>query len=140
MQFTSFRHIAIIHSKKIRMNGGRYAAKFLLHLKKTLHMKAVRVQYTIKPEYVEQNKRNIEAVMKDLRENPIDGMFYSTFQLQDQLTFMHVNFARDGETMAKLNALESFTKFRMELMASQPTAQPKSEDMGYVGASFGFAE
>ena len=38
-------------------------------------MSSVRVQYTVRPEYTETNKRNIAAVMAELRElgNPGTG-------------------------------------------------------------------
>ena len=64
-------------------------------------MKAVKVQYTVKPEYLDQNKRNIEKVMKAIRSNPIDGMNYSSFILDDGFTFVHINMARDQETLSR---------------------------------------
>ena len=54
-------------------------------------MKAVKVEYTVKPEYIEQNKANIRKVMKRLKEDPIDGMLYSTYTLEDERTFIHIN-------------------------------------------------
>lgn len=98
-------------------------------------MKAVRVQYTVKPEYIEQNKKNIRAVMDAIKANPIEGMFYSTYQLPDGVSFMHLNFATDGETMNRLNAVEAFTAFRMALKASEPVSPPKSEELEFVGSS-----
>jgi len=98
-------------------------------------MKAVRVQYTVKSEFVEQNKNNIQAVMEEIRKNPIEGMFYSTYQLPDEVSFMHVNIAVDAETMNKLNNVAAFTKFRMALKASEPMMAPKGEDLNFVGSS-----
>lgn len=98
-------------------------------------MKAVRVQYTVKPGYVEQNKKNIEAVMNAIRANPINGMLYATYQMPDAVSFMHLNVAVDGETMDKLNAVEEFKIFRNELKASEPVVPPKAEDLGFVGSS-----
>lgn len=99
-------------------------------------MKSVKVQYTVIPEFVEQNKSNIKAVMNYLRENPIEGMYYSCCQLEDSNSFMHINIARDEETMSKLNDVEAFGKFRMELKASQPINPPKSENLNLVGSSW----
>ena len=101
-------------------------------------MKIVRVQYTVKPEYVEQNKKNIQAVMADLKANPIDGLWYSTYQLSDGNSFMHVNLTSSPEALEKFNEVESFKKFRMELKASTPVSPPKAEDLTLVGASFEF--
>jgi len=99
-------------------------------------MKAVRVQYTVKREYVEQNKKNIKAVMDALKANPIDGMYYSSYQLADGVSFMHVNFAKDDSTMSKLNDVQAFNDFRMALKASGPVSPPNGEDITLVGAGW----
>ena len=65
-------------------------------------MKAVKVTYTVQPEYAEQNKNNIQRVMSALRANPIPGMQYSTFILDDGQTFVHINMSKDQETLSKL--------------------------------------
>ena len=49
-------------------------------------MKAVKVTYTVKPEYVDQNKANIRKVMEAIRSNPIPGMRYASFTLDDGRT------------------------------------------------------
>lgn len=53
-------------------------------------MKAVKVQYTVKPEYADQNKANIRKVMAALKANPIEGMLYSSYTSGDDpnLLFM----------------------------------------------------
>lgn len=99
-------------------------------------MKAVRVQYTVKEAYVEQNKSNIKAVMQSLSENPIPGMFYSTYQIEGTHSFMHINIAVDGETMNKLNDVEAFQKFRRELKASDPVSLPKGEPLNFIGKNW----
>jgi len=100
-------------------------------------MKAVRVQYTVKPEYTEQNKANVQEVMDDLRNNPIEGMRYSTFYFGDG-RFMHINICKDQETMSLLAERSSFKRFRTGLKASLPVSPPKSEPMELVGANFDF--
>ena len=99
-------------------------------------MKAVKVQYTVKPEYVEQNKTNIKKVMDALKKNPIEGMQYSSFTLEDGQTFVHINMAKDGATMSKLSDLPEFIEFRSGLKASEPLSPPKSSDLNLVGATF----
>lgn len=99
-------------------------------------MKAVKVQYTVKPEYVEQNKANIRKVMDALRTNPIEGMFYSSYTLEDGQTFMHVNVARDEETLGKLGSVPEFAEFRKALKASQPISPPQPTQLDMVGAGF----
>jgi len=99
-------------------------------------MKAVRVKYTVKSEYIEQNKANIKAVMDALRANPIEGMHYSTHQLDDSNTFIHINMAKDAETMAKLNDIEAFKNFRMGLKASDPVSPPESQNLHLVDSNW----
>jgi len=99
-------------------------------------MKAVRVKYTVKPEYVEQNKANIRKVMETLRANPIEGMQYASFTLDDGQTFVHINMAKDDETMSKLQEVEVFNEFRMALKASGPVSPPESQNLNLVDAGF----
>ena len=99
-------------------------------------MKAVKVQYTVKPEYVEQNKVNIRKVMETLRANPIEGMQYASFTLDDGQTFVHINMANDQETLDKLQEVEVFNEFRIALKASGPLSPPNSENLNLVDAGF----
>ena len=97
-------------------------------------MKIIRVQYTVKENYVDQNKTNIKAVMDDLRATPIEGMHYSSYYLGDG-KFMHFSRSKDAETAAQLNNRELFNKFRTELKASGPIESPKAEDLELVGSN-----
>ena len=100
-------------------------------------MKAVKVQYTVKPGFVEENKNNIQKVMSALNANPIVGMQYSSYtDDENPNTFIHINMAKDGETMSKLNDLKEFTEFRMALKTSQPVSSPKQTKLNFVGAGF----
>lgn len=103
-------------------------------------MKAVKVEYTVRPEFVEENKRNIQRVMDALKANPIQGMKYSTYtDAENPTTFIHINFANDAETMGKLSELQEFTEFRMALKASQPISPPKQTKLDLVAAGFEFS-
>ena len=100
-------------------------------------MKAVKVQYTVKPEYVDQNKANIQRVMDALKAHPIEGMLYSSYTLdEDGQTFVHINIARDGATLSKLNEVAEFQVFRSALKGSQPVSPPHRTDLNLVGAGF----
>ena len=99
-------------------------------------MRAVKVQYTVKPEYVEQNKANIRRVMDALRAKPIDGMRYASFTLDDGQTFVHINFAKDQETLSRLSDVEEFGEFRSALKASGPISPPASENLNLVAAGY----
>lgn len=99
-------------------------------------MKAIKVQYTVQPDFVEDNKSNIRKVMDRLKVEPIDGMLYSSYTLDDGQTFVHINIAKDGDTMNKLNDVEEFQQFRKALKASGPVHPPKATPLDPVGAGF----
>ena len=99
-------------------------------------MKAVKVEYTVKPDFVEQNKKNIRRVMDAIRKNPVEGMQYASFILDDGQTFVHINMARDDETMGKLSSLEEFSEFRKALKASDPVSPPTPSKLNLVGSAF----
>lgn len=99
-------------------------------------MKAVKVQYTVKEAYAEQNKANIRRVMETLRANPIEGMFYSSHTLDDGRTFVHINIARDQEALSKLRDVQEFRDFQAALRASEPEVPPQATELHPVAAGF----
>ena len=99
-------------------------------------MKAVKVQYVVRPEYADQNKANIRKVMDRLKSDPIEGMLYSSYTLDDGHTFVHINIAKDEETMNKLNDVPEFGAFRKALKESGPIEPPKSTNLVPVAAGF----
>ncbi|NNE30333.1 MAG: hypothetical protein HKN16_11900 [Saprospiraceae bacterium] len=99
-------------------------------------MKAVQVRYKVKPEYAEQNKANIQAVMQSLKENPVPGLYYAAYNLEDGQTFVHVNLAKDEETLKKINDLAAFLNFRKGLKESGPIEPPQATNMEPVAAGW----
>ena len=75
-------------------------------------MKSVKVQYMVKTEYAETNKKNIARVMADLRELAHPGIKYSTFVLDDGKTFVHFGMYADQEALDVVNNLV----FRQEVI------------------------
>ena len=53
-------------------------------------MRAVKVEYTVKPEYVATNKANIQKVMDELRGLGNTGILYSTYIKEDGVSFVHI--------------------------------------------------
>ncbi len=98
-------------------------------------MKAVKVQYTVKEEYVETNKRNIRKVMAELRKLNDPGIKYSAFVLDDGKSFVHFVMQTDGGATA-IGDLDSFKSFRQQLQESQPEVPPKAENLSLAGSSF----
>jgi len=81
-------------------------------------VKVTRVQYTVRPEYVEQNKRNIEAVMRELRAIGNDEVKYAVYLQQDGRTFMHLVHQNTAEAEQYPTSLESFKSFQTQLRAN----------------------
>ena len=101
-------------------------------------MNAVKVQYTVKAEYVETNKRNIERVMTALREINHPGIKYSAFLLDDGRTFVHFVLRASDEAAKVLSDLAAFQDFQKQLRASGPESPPNAEDLSLVGSSWDF--
>ena len=99
-------------------------------------MKAVEVRYRVRPEYVEQNKANVRRVMEALRARPIEGMLYSTYTIDHGSTFVHINIARDAETLGRLSEVAEFREFQAALKESKPMEPPVASELNLVAASF----
>ncbi len=101
-------------------------------------MKAMKVQYTVREEYVETNKKNIRTVMADLRAIANPGVRYSSFILEDGKTFVHLAIYDSEESVSVTTNLESFKKFQQALKSSQPEMPPKAEEMTLVASAYDF--
>ena len=99
-------------------------------------MNGVKVQYTVKEEYVETNKANIRQVMADLREINNTDIQYSAFLLDDGVTFVHLVMRVNDEAQKTVSELPSFQEFQRQLKESGPEAPPSAEPLTYVGSSW----
>jgi hypothetical protein len=98
-------------------------------------MKIVKVTYTAKAEYVEQNQANIRNVMTELRTINNPGINYNSCLGADGKTFIHTAFFKSEEDEKVLLNLPVFKHFQEQLKASGPEVPPKQELLGLVGAS-----
>ena len=98
-------------------------------------MKIVRVTYTAKAEYVEQNKKNIQTVMNDLREQHNPGINYNSCIGADGKSFTHTAFFKSEDDEKILFALPSFKNFQEQLKANGIETPPKQEILSLVGSS-----
>jgi len=99
-------------------------------------MRAVKVQYTVQPGFVQENKSNIGKVMDAIRASPVPGMQYASFVLADGVTFVHINMASNADTMDKLNDVREFQDFQAALKASDPVSPPDVQSLELVAAGF----
>jgi hypothetical protein len=98
-------------------------------------MKIVKVTYTTKAEYAEQNQQNIKNVMADLQTQDHPGINYNACLAADGKTFMHTAFFKSDEEQALLNQLPSFKHFQEQLKASGLESPPKQEVLTLVDSS-----
>lgn len=99
-------------------------------------MKAINVQYTVKPDYADTNKRNIRKVMSDLQEIANTGIKYSAFLLDDGKTFLHFGIYSDQAALDVVTNLPSFQFFQDQLKTSGPELPPRGDDLRLVDSSY----
>jgi hypothetical protein len=98
-------------------------------------MKIVRVIYTAKAEFAEQNKSNIKNVMADLQKLNHPGINYHACVSADGKTFTHTAFFKSDEEQKILNELPSFKYFQEQLKSNGFEIPPKQELLNLVGSS-----
>ena len=97
-------------------------------------MKVTRVAYTVRAEFVEENKRNIAAVMRQLRELGSNDVKYAVYLQQDGRTFMHFVHQCTAEAERYPTSLESFKAFQAQLKPNLEVP-PKVETFALVDSS-----
>ena len=98
-------------------------------------MRIVKVTYTAKSEFVEQNIANIGAVMTALKAEGHPGMWYHCCLGPDGETFTHTSFFENEGDQKILNDLPQFQYFQTELKAHGLDAPPKQELLTLVGST-----
>jgi len=100
-------------------------------------MRAVKVEYTVKPEYVETNRANIAKVMEELRATGDTTVLYSTYVKEDGVSFVH--FSIHSNTENPLTSLPAFKNFTAQLKAEGLAGEaPKAQQLQMVAKSFDF--
>ena len=98
-------------------------------------MKIVKVTYTTKAEFSEQNQSNIKNVMNDLQNANHQGINYNACLSADNKTFIHTAFFKSDEDQKVLNELPSFKSFQEQLKSGGLEVPPKQELLTLVGTS-----
>ena len=98
-------------------------------------MRAIKVEYTVKPEYVATNKANIQKVMDELRAMGNTGVLYSTYLKEDGVSFVHFSIHKDEENI--IPSLSAFKVFSTQLNAEGLVGEaPKALKLEMVAKSF----
>jgi hypothetical protein len=98
-------------------------------------MKIVKVTYTTRTEFSEQNQNNIKKVMLELDQLDLKGILYHVCISPDNKTFIHTAFFDNEDAEKKLLLLPSFKSFQEQLKGSSPEIPPKQELLNFVGSS-----
>ena len=99
-------------------------------------MRAVKVEYTVKPGYVSINKANIQKVMVELRALGDVGVLYSSYVKEDGCSFVHFSIHKDAEELNIITTLPAFKVFSAQLKAEGLLTQPQVIKLDMVGKSF----
>lgn len=97
-------------------------------------MKTVKVEYTVKDDYVDTNKANINSVMSEIRTLGDVGVHYLVFIKEDGKSFVHLASTRDDEAAQVIPNLETFKKFR-EGLKDGAESPPVQDDLGLFDSS-----
>jgi hypothetical protein len=98
-------------------------------------MKIVKVTYTTKAEFSEQNQRNIKMVMTALQNANHQGINYNACLSADNKTFTHTAFFKSDEDQMFLNELPAFKSFQEQLKSGGLEVPPKQEILTLVASS-----
>src|SRR5262249_28139531 len=100
--------------------------------------KRVMIRYRVKRERASENVELVRAVYDELHETRPDGLRYTTFKLDDGVSFVHlVEHDEDGPN--QLAPLASFKRFQ-EGIAERCDDPPVVSDVSTIGAYRLFAE
>ena len=97
-------------------------------------MKVTRVQYTVRSEFVEENRQNIDAVMRELRSLGNNDVRYAVYLHDDGKTFMHLVHQNSAQAERLPTSLESFKHFQARLKQNLEVP-PKVETLAMVQSS-----
>ena len=98
-------------------------------------MRIVRVSYSTKTAYADQNQTNIKNVMADLQKLKHPGINYHVCLSADDKTFTHTAFFETDQDEKILTELPAFKHFQEQLKASGLETPPKQELLSLVGSS-----
>jgi hypothetical protein len=95
-------------------------------------MKTIVVRYEAKPECVEENRHLIEKVFAQLDEMAPGGFGYTSLQLEDGVTFIHL-VRETGSSDVALTDVPAFKEF-VAHVADRCTVQPVAMAANVVGS------
>ncbi|SMC51269.1 hypothetical protein [Pedobacter africanus] len=95
-------------------------------------MKSVKVTYTVKSSFVEQNKANINVFINELKESGNADVRYSIYLGEDGRTFTHISLYSTETAQEQFLDMESFKAFQQQRDESGLEAEPSIEVLNFV--------
>lgn len=94
---------------------------------------AVMIRYRLRPDQIEPNLELLGAVYAELESRPLDGLGWTTFQLEDGVSF--VDFVRPGGPPGALSQRDAFRRYRSTLdeRCDEPPVLMSLREVGSVG-------
>lgn len=99
-------------------------------------MITVKVTYTVKPEFVEENKENINRFLSDFKKLNPSEFRYNVYLQEDGITFLHFSTYKNEEIQKQILNIPSFTSFQEQRDKSGLDNTHNVEVLNYVGSSF----
>lgn len=100
-------------------------------------MIAVQVTYRVKPEFVEENIKNINAFLGDFKEMKAIKFLYNVYIKKDGHTFVHTSMYETDETQQQVLHLPSFKFFQEQRDQHGLIEPPVIEELDLIGTSLG---
>jgi quinol monooxygenase YgiN len=97
-------------------------------------MISVIVTYQVKPEFVEQNKKNIQAFLQDFEQLDASKFKYTVFLKEDGVSFVHYSQYSDEEMQNRLLNTPSFKAFQQMRDDSGLNNSHKVEVLQFIGS------
>jgi hypothetical protein len=98
-------------------------------------MISVKISYTVKPEFVAQNKQNISMFLADFKKLVGKKFLYTVYVKDDGLTFLHVSMYENEEVQQQILNVPSFLQFQKERDESGLNDTHKFEVLTLMGSS-----
>lgn len=97
-------------------------------------MITVKVTYTVNDNYVNDNKKMIQAFLADFKKLDNSQFLYTILQSEDGKTFTHISQYQNKDIQQVLLNTPSFCHFQ-EQRDKNLASEPKIEVLNYIGAS-----
>ncbi len=98
-------------------------------------MITVIVSYTVKPSFVEENKKNIRHFLQDFKNLNSDEFQYNVYLKEDGVTFLHQSTYLNENIQTIVLNLPSFRRFQMNRDEQGMSVAHKVEVLTLLGAS-----